>query len=454
MTAVEVPEEFMPGVRAALCCCTLVIQSRQSSTSETADMRARAWALLDESSACNSSELFQSVMFELLTELAEHRRAIPFGERALGFAIDKRESVTSADWLWKIGRCYSRLGLRDHAAIAYRASSRIFRKETADPRLPAVLLGLGNSIRKSKPAEAEELYQEAAAWWEKKGQLESATPAWTNLGILCSDQQRFEEAISYYDRVRRVRESSPGTPRVRIGVLYNNLASCYRKMTWFAEAHQAIERAIDILNEAGPLGPGDASSLALSLGTKGMILRDEGRDLESIEWFRRASAEFEKQPSPNVEDLIEELEHEVVALTRLNRAEEARAVEERIKSLTKAAAETPSLSHDRDLPVELTEGALLIELDAGMRSATTEAEIATLGVCVDEVLQEKNLGHWQGLVRIPESSTLIYYGSNAEQMYDAVESVLHGDSRFEGALITIRQGTEQREVVLPRQFVN
>lgn len=127
--------------------------------------------------------------------------------------------------------------------------ARIFRNEPADPRLPAVLLALGNSIRKSAPSEAEQLYKEAATLWEEKGQLESAAPAWMNLGIVCSDQERFDEAISYYDRVRRVREASSGTPPVRIGTLYDNLASCYRKMARFEDAHQLIARSIGILTQ-------------------------------------------------------------------------------------------------------------------------------------------------------------------------------------------------------------
>jgi tetratricopeptide (TPR) repeat protein len=393
-------------------------------------------------------------MFEVLTELGEHRRAIPFGERALAIAVEKKKSVAIADWLWKIGRCYSRLGLHDHAFVAYRSSARIFRNEPADPRLPVVLLALGNSIRKARPSEAETLYLEAATLWEKKGQLESATPAWTNLGIVCADQERFEEAIHYYERVRQVRESSPATPPVRIGVLYNNLASCYRKMARFAEAHQAIERSIGILTQLATLGPNDANALAASLGTKGMILRDEGRDLESLEWFRRACAEFEKQPSPDFEDLIEDLEHEAVALTRLNRPDEARAVEEKIQSVRKTAAEIPSMGYDGDAPVELAEGALLIEIEGGLRNQSAEVEIATLGNCLGEILKEQDLGDWRGLIRIPECSTLIYYGSNAQAMYDAIEPTLRDDSRFEGALITIRQRTEHREVMLPRRIVN
>ena len=454
LQAGDMPEEFRPDFRAAFGYGVLLLQSRQSPTSVTPEMRSQAGALLDQPGGCDSVELFQELMFELLTDLGEYRRAIPFGERSLAFAVEAKQFITVADRLWKIGRCYSRLGRLDHAAIAYTGSVRIFRKEPSDPRLPAVLLALGNAIRKSAPVEAEQLYSEAAALWEKKGQLESATPAWMNLGIVCSDQQRFEEAIGYYDRVRRVRESSPSTPPVRIGVLYNNLAGCYRKMARFAEAHQAIERSLQILAHPGTLGPDDRNSFALSLGTKGMILRDEGRDLESIEWFRQAYAELEKQPAPHFDYLIQELEHEAEALTRLNRTDEARAVEEKIQLVRKAASEIPSMRHTDDGPVKLSEGALLIEVEGGLRSESTTSDIVKLGICLNEILQEQNLGDWQGYVRIPECATLIYYGPDSEAMYNALEPTLQSDPRFEGALVTIRQGTRRRDIAVPRRRVN
>jgi tetratricopeptide (TPR) repeat protein len=454
VTAVEIPEDLRNGFRAAPFYCILLIQSRQSPGSVTPELRSKASTLLDQSQTCDSVDSFQHLMFDVLIELGEQRRAIAFGERALAVAVESKESVRTADLLWRIGGCYSRIGLRDHAAIAYRGALRFFRNETADPRLPVVLLALGNAVRKSAPSEAEGLYKEAAALWEKKGQFESATPAWTNLAIVCSDQGRFEEAINYYERVRRVRESSPGTPLVRIGTLYNNMASCYRKMARFADAHQAIERAIDILAKPGALGPNDGNSLASSLGTKGMILRDEGRHLEAVDWFRRARTEFENQPSPNLESVIEELEYEAAALSHLNRTDEARAVEEQIKVVRKTAAEIPSFNRDDYADVKLTEGAVLVELEGGLRAKSTEEKIAKLGSCLHKILEEQNLGDWQGLIRIPECSTLIYYGPNAEAMYRALEPSLVGDPQFEGALITIRQGSQQREVSVPRRMVN
>ena len=75
-----------------------------------------------------------------------------------------------------------------------------------------------------------------------------------NLGVVCSDQERFNRS----DRLLRASPACAGSnawqPPARIGALYNNLAGCYRKMARFDDAHQAIERSIGILTQLGRLG--------------------------------------------------------------------------------------------------------------------------------------------------------------------------------------------------------
>ena len=450
----EIPPQFLPDYRAAWMYATILTQTREAPDAITQEIRSKASRLLDEAGGCEAVELYQSLMFEALGELGELQRAIPFGERALAIAAKANDAIRCADLLWRIGGCYSRMGLRDHAAIAYRGAARVFRQEPHDPRFPVVLLALGNAIRKTEAAEAEALYREAAGWWEAKGQLESATPAWMNLGVLCSEQERYPEAIEYYERVRRVREARASTPPVRIGALYNNLAGCYRKMQRHAEAHQAIEHALRILAAPGALGPKDGSFYASSLGTKGMILRDEGRDAESVEWFRRARAEFESQPSPNFENVIEELENEAHALRRLGRTAEAEAVEATMARVREKAAKVPGLSATGAPEASLSEGAVLVEVDGGMRGKAKDPELEKLGYLISEILNEKNLGGWGGCLRGLETSTLCYYGPDAAAMYGAMEELLRGDPQCEGARIVLRQGTEMRHETLPHRHVN
>ena len=76
LNAPRIPEAVRPDFRVALTYCTLLVQFRQAPESVTSGMRSQAGALLDHSKACNSLDLFQRLMFEILTELGEQRRAI------------------------------------------------------------------------------------------------------------------------------------------------------------------------------------------------------------------------------------------------------------------------------------------------------------------------------------------------------------------------------------------
>ena len=117
------------------------------------------------------------------------------------------------------GRCFSYCGLKDQAAIPLRSALKILRNYPEEPSLSEVLIGLGNALRKSSPSEAEELYKEEAEIHIAKAHLESATAAWVNLGLLCSEQGRNSEALDYYQKALEVREKTPGTSRVRVAML-------------------------------------------------------------------------------------------------------------------------------------------------------------------------------------------------------------------------------------------
>src|SRR5260370_42702376 len=95
-----------------------------------------------------------------------------------------------AHMLARVGECYNRIGLKDHAAIPLRAAVKIFRRHPEDPRLSAALITLGNALRKSTPAEAATCYREVADSHLTRGQILSATPTWGNIGLLCSEQGR------------------------------------------------------------------------------------------------------------------------------------------------------------------------------------------------------------------------------------------------------------------------
>jgi tetratricopeptide (TPR) repeat protein len=418
---------------------------------EAKPLREQATAFLDgrtgqEQIPPESMPLFSELMANVLFELGEYRRAIPYCEASIQFFVPTNDSVIVAESLARAGKCYARMGLRDHAAVPLRAAVKIFRTLAGDPRLPSVLLDLGNALRKSSTAEAEQCYQEVADLHVSRMQVESATPAWVNLGVLCSEQGRHAEALAHYAKALRVREQSPGTPPERIGTLLNNMASAHRRMGQVPEALDLADRAIQVLAPTG------GNSLACAYGTRGMILRDSCRDEEAVEWFRKSAGEHQKQPSPNLETLSEELENEAAALERLGRADEARDARQRLESVRAAMAGVKAAGVEgANLDVAPGEGAVLIELDRGGRTQAVQGSEATtrLQQRLAEVLKDAGTGYYGGRVVIPETTTLMYYGADAEAVFATVDPLLREEPLCGGAKVTVRQGSQHRQVLLP-----
>jgi tetratricopeptide (TPR) repeat protein len=439
------PPEKAPDGRALALYYMSLLRGRQGRDAEAREMREQATACLVSDPSWAQNLMFQHLMAEVLWILGEYRRAIPFFEQVVQLAVELDDRVSIADVLYHLGSCYTRIGLRDHAAVPLREALKFFRTQSGDPRLPSVLLNLGNALRKSSPAEAERYYQESADWHVSRAQLESAAPAWVNLGVLCSEQDRHAESLAHYEKALRVREQSPGTPPERLGTVINNMASNYRRMKQFEQAHQSVDRAIGLLEPKG------GSALASAYGTRGLILSDEGRDEEAIEWFRRAIEEHEKQPSPNLEIVAEELEHEAEALKRLGRMEEASTAQERLASVRATIAGIRAADCDLSRFEGTTEGAVLITLNFGSRPGNVygRSHSQKLADRLSEVIEGNTDGWFGGWATIPESTTLMFYGKDGEAVFRAIEPALASEPMCQGATVTVRQGEKQREVFLP-----
>jgi hypothetical protein len=66
-----------------------------------------------------------------------------------------------------------------------------------------------------------------------------------------------------------------------------------------------------------------------------------------------------------------------------------------------------------------------------------------------DAAESRNAGFCAGTVTIPESTTLMLYGEDAEALFQAIQPILASERICEGAFVTIRQGKEVREVILP-----
>jgi tetratricopeptide (TPR) repeat protein len=438
----------------AVCCFPLatgalaLLRTKQGRTAEAKQLHGVVVAVLDKAVSPEADLIFPQLMGMVLDDLNEYRRAIPFYEQAAQWLAERDDQLNVARNLLAAGKCYCRSGLLDHGAVPLRAAIRIYLDHAGDPHLSDALLNLGVATAKSSPDEAEAAYREAAAIHEAKLHLESAAPAWVNLGILCSKQGRHAESLEWYRKALEVREKSPGTPPDRIGSLLNNMANCHRRAGNFAEAHQTLDRALTLLR------PEHGSLLASAYGTRGLILGDEQRDAEAVEWLEKSIVEHQKMPSPNFESIAINLEAETISLRRLNRLEEAIAVEDRLAS-TRTAQQAPRTTLDLSglNPAESSghlTGAVLIELNCSTRPGArySSNDVAVFAERLAVAAQQDELGVYAGRVSLPESATLMFYGENAEALYSALQPILNDYLIAEGALVSIRQGQQLREVSL------
>jgi tetratricopeptide (TPR) repeat protein len=443
----EMPTDTADGFRALGRCSLALLRQKENRLEDAEKERAEAMALVDRLSndALLERNLFPALMSALLMDLHEYRRAIPFCERAVQQRLEANEPIEVAALLSREGHCYSYCGLRDQAAIPLRAALKILRNYPEEPNLTEVLIGLGNALRKSSPIEAEELYKEAANIHVAKAHLESATAAWVNLGVLYSDQGRNSEALGYYEKALEVREKSPGTSPIRIAMLLNNIANCHRRSCDFGEALQLIDRAIEMLKSE------NTPKIAGVYGSKGQILQDAGNDVEAVEWLRRSYAERQKQPNPDYELIIENLGYEITSLKRLGRIEDAAEAEARMAAAREIIKSFPDASADMSSLTAEPAGAVLIELAFGRRPgskySTRDAEAVLEQIFA--ILSAAKLRESGSRVVTPESITLIFYGQNGQIMFEAMEQFLSDHLIFAGAVVSIRQGKNVRQVVIP-----
>jgi tetratricopeptide (TPR) repeat protein len=436
--------DFAPLVQ----CHLSLLRRRRGQTEEGKKLHESAMAMLDENSTRMETVIFQDFMAKVLIKLREYRRAIPFCERAIERKSESDNPTAVAQLLARIGLCYSKMGLKDHSAVVARAALKIFRDHPEHPLLPGVLVTLGNALRKSRPEEAESLYREAADFHIAKAQLESATTAWVNLGILCSEQGRHSESRAYYERALRVREQFPATPAASIGLLLNNIANCLRRTGDFEEAHMRLDQSIEVLKLDKLDG---VHSLAFAYGTRGQILMNQGRDKEALEWFRRSYAERMNAPSPNFESMVEILEDEIASLKRLAWLEEVALAEDRLASVNFARNKIPLVDRDLSSLISQAKGSVLVEISYGNRPGNRygRQDLARLVADLADVVKSHNVGVCGGTATIPESTTLMFYGEDAEALFLVLQPILVKERICEGASIMIRQDKEVRKLILP-----
>ncbi len=381
---------------------------------------------------------------DTLNAMREFQLAIPWCNQAA--TLTQRNPKTAVAMLWRAGGCYSRAGFKREAQAPLRAAVKLLREQKGG-LLANALLELGGACMDTEPAEAEACLQEAGAMFAAAGRMGNATIAWMNLGVVCSRNGRQDEALAWYEKVRAIRDKDPAATPAQKGNIHNNIASVWRRKGDFAEARKSAHRALEILTPAG------GEYLAHALGTMGEIARDEGKDEESLDWFRRAREEYERVPSPAVDKLVTKLDNEAAALEKLGRAGEAAGARARIAELrgVEAPAAPPLPEAKAKAPAgRASDGVVMIVLDGRNLpdEVYEEYDLATLELRIETQLKKEGGGELDGHEHGPETTLIFLYGPDARALFETVAPILRDYPLCQRARVKLRQGEETTEFQL------
>jgi serine/threonine protein kinase/Tfp pilus assembly protein PilF len=313
------------------------------------------------------------------TSLGLYQQAETILEKALKLkkSIYGDDNLSVGDTLFNLGIIYDDQGRYEEAASLFRQSLDIrSRKLRADdPEVARSLNSLAIAYwNQEKYAQAEPLLERSLAIKEKVLGLDhpDLVSTLTNLGILKHSQRKYGESEAFFKRALAISEKKLGPDHPDLGMLLNNLGALYEDQGRRAEAEPLYRRCLAIWEKAlGPdhpdvaiavhnlanlyrnlgryaeaeplylrslaiwekaLGP-DHPYVGTSLRERANLYRGQGKSADAEPLYLRSLRIFEKSPDANRLEIIETLENYIRLLQNMNRAEEARKLESRLKGL-------------------------------------------------------------------------------------------------------------------------
>jgi tetratricopeptide (TPR) repeat protein len=282
----------------------------------------------------------------LLLDTGHARKAIPILEAAVGLGHRAKSSpLATASRLERAAMASFRVGVHANAAASFGKAIDLMTKEKgADaPALASPYINLGNCYKRMQKLEdAERCYREAFRLHQVNNGQESEqfSTILLNLGVLCAEQGRNDEAEKFYLETLDLRIQMLGRNHWRVGNTYNNLAGCRRRKRDFAGAEGYVRQAIELL-ESHP------EQLCNALDTLSRLREDEGKTEEALAGVTRAREVQQGIPSPDLSELATLFEREAALAERCGEEERARECRTRAAEMRHALAAAPPA--DRDL---------------------------------------------------------------------------------------------------------
>lgn len=113
MLAKRAPSNEQQDLTALALCHLSLLRKRQGRMDEARQFREQAKARFEDATQFMPVAVFHHLMASALMELAEYQQAIPLWEQAVLLKRDDTGPAAIANDLWRVGECYSRVGLKD-----------------------------------------------------------------------------------------------------------------------------------------------------------------------------------------------------------------------------------------------------------------------------------------------------------------------------------------------------
>jgi len=255
------------------------------------------------------------------------QRAIPVLEAAVKLSeCADADPVRITSRLEHLGMAYLRVGAHAKSVAAFGKAIDTLSKQLGPDAagLASPYINLGNGYKHlEKKQDAERCYREALRIYDVNNVKDVArySIVLLNLGVVCAESGRNEDAEGYYQQVLQMRVAALGGNDWRVGNTYNNLAMCRLRARDFESAERYIQSAIGILEE-------HPEWLSNALATLALIREDQGRIEEALAAVTRAREAQQNLSTPNLSELAGQYDREAALASRIGdveRAEEARS---------------------------------------------------------------------------------------------------------------------------------
>ncbi|HEY9777590.1 MAG TPA: CHAT domain-containing tetratricopeptide repeat protein [Planktothrix sp.] len=178
----------------------------------------------------------------------------------------KAESTERAACLELLGRVYEDFGQGQRAEGLFKQSLEINQRRLGPHslKLASVLTNLATVYRDSgREKEAEQLYKRALTILSGKSKDPLFATALENLGVLWSNQKRFEQSGAALRLALYGREREFGANALEVSESLSDLASDYEQQSRFSEAEPLLKRALAIREKK--LGPKHSQTASILL---------------------------------------------------------------------------------------------------------------------------------------------------------------------------------------------